>query len=313
MSRWPTWLAWLTASHLQRLLREGMIRRALAFPVVLVGLTLALTLLVVGVLRGPSIVATDHPLPPAQARALLDEGFVVRQLDDPRQAIVRREAVLALSRDVWWTAGGRQAIHAESVLRRARGAPWWPAPPPLPDAAFGRQQGRLIALLILAIYTLYGVVFGAAMVARDRDQGTLEVELALPMPASLHGLSRWIAASAILSGWMVLGVALVAAWIGADDAPALVRIGLAAAFGAVALGLAAVGRAGLKTGFAVSLAGGLSAATALFGLGYGVPSVGRWLPIASLIAGGDGWSPLVGAAALGAVAVLVFTYRTARV
>jgi ABC-type transport system involved in multi-copper enzyme maturation permease subunit len=169
-----------------------------------------------------------------------------------------------------------------------------------------------MAMLVLAIYALYGVVFGAAMVARDRDQGTLEVELSLPVPAWTHGASRWIAASLVLASWMVLGVAAFVAWIGVEDPGAVVRIGLAAATGAVALGLGSVGRAGLKVGFASSLAAGLTAASALFGLGYAAPDIGVHLPLGSIVAGGDGWTPLAVSAALGVAAVALFALRTAR-
>lgn len=305
-------LLWLTGSHLQRLLREPMVRRALGFPIVLVGLVLGLTLLIVGVLRGPSVVADARGLDAAGRAALVDAGFVVVDVADARAAVADRQALLGVAPDAWFSAGGRDAILAEQALRRARGAPWWPEPPPLPDAAYAQRQGRGMAALILAIYTLYGVVFGAAAIARDRDQGTLEAELALPAPAWVHGASRALAAAGVLAAWMIIGITAFAAWIGVADGPALARIGAAAALAAVALGVGAIGRAGLNAGFAAALAGGLSAATALFGVGYAAPSVGAWLPIASIVAGGEGWVPLGGAVLLAGAAIALFTWRTAR-
>lgn len=310
--RFIGWAVWLTGSHLQRLLREGMIRRALGFPVVLVGLVLFMTLLVAGVFRGPSVVAVQGSLDPAAEAALREAGLTTLIVADARAAVQARDAVFGVTSAEWLSAGGRDGTVAEAALRRARGSPWWPEPPPLPDAAFGRAQGRRMAMLVLAIYALYGVVFGAAMVARDRDQGTLEVELSLPVPGWTHGASRWLAASLVLGSWMMLSVAAFVAWIGVEDPGAVGRIGLAAATGAVALGLGSVGRAGLKVGFAASLAASLTAASALFGVGYAVPAIGVHLPLASIIAGGDGWTPLAASAALGAAAVALFALRTAR-
>lgn len=312
MSRWPLWLIALLGSHLQRLLRESMVRRALGFPVILVGLTLALTLLVVGVFRGPSVVAHSDPLPLAQQAALAEAGFAIRQVDDPKAEIAAGRAVLGLTSERWWSAGSRWSIQAESVLRRAEGAPWWPTPPPLPTATESAAQGSVMASLILAIYSLYGVVFGAGMVARDRDQGTLEAELSLPIPSWLHGLSRWLAASLILGLWMVLGVAFVTALVGTPEPWSLARIGTAGALGSVAIGLGAVGRSGLQTGFAATLASGLSAATGLFGIGYALPAIGAWLPLASILTGGEGWGALLTSALMGVAAVGLFAWRTAR-
>ncbi|TVQ87099.1 MAG: hypothetical protein EA397_19300 [Deltaproteobacteria bacterium] len=312
MSRWPTWLVLLLGSHLQRLLRESMVRRALGFPVILVGATLLLTLLVVGVFRGPSVLTHDHPLPDHEQATLRAEGFTLRHHASPRESIASREAVFAVQSARWYTDGSRQAIEAERVVRQSRGASWWPRPAPLPGIEASVHQGVLMASLILAIYALYGVVFGAGMVARDRDEGNLEAELSLPIPSWLHGASRLLAATLILGTWMALGVSFITALIGTVDPWALGRIGASAALGSVAIGLGSVGRSGLKTGFAATLATGLSMATGLFGLGYALPEVGEWLPLASIIAGGSGWGPMASATLLALLAIGLFTWRTAR-
>jgi hypothetical protein len=67
----------------------------------------------------------------------------------------------------------------------------------------------------------------------------------------------------------------------------------------------------LKAGFSGPLASGLALASGLVAVGLVAPAVGGWLPIASMLAGGDGFAPLVGALALGAAAIAVFTRRSA--
>jgi len=304
-------VAALLQSHLKRLLRESMARRALGFPVVLTTATLLATLAVVSIGRGIPAVAVTEPLEPAAEQALAERGLRVVQSTDPSGAVQDGSAVAGLAGSTLWTAGGRDALVAEAALRRARGASWYPEPPPLPGREQAASQGQTIATLLMAIYALYGVVFGAGMIARDRDDGTLEVELTLALPKAVHGLTRWTAATLVVGLWVGLAILLTAALLGLPDADATLRHGLAAVGAAVALGLASVGRAGLQSGFAASLAAGLSLTTGLLGLGWALPSVGAWLPLSSLAAGGSGWIPLGGMVVLATLAIGVFTWRSA--
>ena len=302
----------LLGTHFKRLLRENMARRALGFPVVLTIATLLGTLAVVSLGRGVPAVAMTA-IPDATVQAELEAaGLRVVQVDDARQAIAEGDAIFGVDGTDLYASGGRDALIAEGVLRREAGAAWRPVPPPLPGRDTASSQGALIATLLLAIYALYGVVFGAGMVARDRDDGTMEVELTLAVPKVVHGATRFLAASAVISLWVAMAVLFVASLLGLPDVGATLRHGVAAAGASVALGLASVGRAGLQAGFAASLAAGLSATTALLGLGYALPSVGAWLPLASLAAGGTGWMPLVGTVVLAVFAVGLFTWRSAR-
>ena len=82
-----------------------------------------------------------------------------------------------------------------------------------------------------------GVVFGAGSVARDRDQGTLEAELSMPVPMWLHGLARWLASSLLLSAFFVLAVGIFDSLLGLESATRLILHGSAACAGATAIGL----------------------------------------------------------------------------
>lgn len=301
----------LLGSHLKRLLRESMARRALGFPVVLTTATLLATLAVVSLGRGVPAVAVAGAVDPTVAEALAERGLRAVPTEDPAAAVQDGAAVLGVRGRHLWTAGGRDALEAEAVLRQSAGASWRPAPPPLPGRAQAASQGQTIATLLMAIYALYGVVFGAGMIARDREDGTLEVELTLGLPRGIHGLTRWTAATAVVGLWVALAILFTASLLGLPDPGATLRHGVAASGSAVALGLASVGRAGLQSGFAASLAAGLSVTTGLLGLGYALPSVGAWLPLASLAAGGSGWAPLLGMFLLATLAVGVFTWRSA--
>lgn len=302
----------LLGANLKRVLRESMALRALAFPVILTILTLLATLAVVSLGRGTPVVAFQEVPPDEVAAALITQGMRARQRDDVRQALVDGDAIFGVAADRWYTAGGRDAVVAEGVLRDHVGARWKPVPPPLPGGASAARQGSTVANLLIAIYALYGVVFGAGMVARDREDGTLEVELTLALPKSLHGLTRWVAATLVIGSWVALATLYTAALLGLPDPGETLRHGVAAAGASVALGLASVRRAGLRSGFAATLAAGLSATTAMLGLGYLLPSVGSWLPLASLASGGTGWAPLVGMVLLGLASVGLFTWRSAR-
>lgn len=301
----------LLGANVRRLLREGMVRRALGFPVVLTVGTLLATLVVVAVSRGLPTVAVTDAVTDEDIAMFEAADLVVVTTDDPEYAVAHGDADAAFDGTTLFMGEGRGPIQAEGALRRARNSPWWVEAEPLPSTRFTRQQGSIIGRLLAAIYALYGVVFGAGMVARDRDDATLEVELALPVPRILHGLARWIAGSAVLGLWVVLGVSLAGALLGLDDTPTRMLDALAGSTMAVALGLASIGRAGLRSGFAGSLAAGLAVTTGLLGLGYGLPVLGHYLPLASIVATG-GLIPFAVSLLLGLGAVAIFTLRSAR-
>jgi hypothetical protein len=182
----------------------------------------------------------------------------------------------------------------------------------MPDTADAAPQGALFSKLVAILFTLYGVVFGLGMVARDRDDGTLEAELALPLPHWVAGATRWLSATLVLSLFYAYSVILFDAIIGVADRGAMIRHGMAATGGATALGLVAVGKAGIKQGFSGPLAGGLTATMAVMGIGLAQPDIGSYLPLASLFAGGSGWIPVGVSLGLGVLASWIFSVRSAR-
>ena len=148
--------------------------------------------------------------------------------------------------------------------------------------AHGDVACRLVGLL----FVLYGVVFGLGGVARDRDNGSLEAELALPVPRWVGGLARWIASSLVLGAFYAATVLLFSSMFPVRDCGAVVRHGVAAASVGVALGLSAVGSAGLKNGFSGPLAVAMTGATGLASVGAALTLA--WMPIASLLTNGSG-------------------------
>lgn len=311
-----TWraLALLTGTLTRRFLREGLVLRSLVWPTALCVLTLLITLGVASLLQSTGVVALADTLEPELVTELEGLQWPTRITDDP-EAMVRSGAAWAGTdgTTLWTRQHGVSALTIEAALRRHEGAPWVPVPrDALPDPTAGGAQGGLICRILAVLFALYGVVFGLGSVARDRDDGTLEAELSLPVPHWVPGLARWLSASALLTVFFANAVVLVHAILAVDDPWAMVRHGSAACAGATAIGLVSVGRAGIKQGFSGPLAAALTATTGGLGLGLAAPSWGQALPLASVFAGGSGWGPTGAAVAAGFVASAVFAARSAR-
>ena len=304
-----TALGHLTAALLRRMLREPLVVRSLVFPVALTAGTLVLTLLVVAYVRARPVVALPAHLHVVELTQPLEErGFRPRVFDEPLAAVDEGRAwagtdgtVLALS------DAGSKALVLESTVRQHLDAPWRPDPViKLPEAPQAHRFGKAVAGLLAAVFGLYGVVFGAGMIARDRAGGTLEVEMTLGVPRWVHGAARWMAGSVILVGFLWAGLALFEALLGTGQPVTLAIHGAAGAIGATALGVLAMSRAGPRNNFSGPLAAALSAATGLFGLGYALPDIGRMLPMASVVTGGPPLVPMAVALLLGAVSMALF-------
>jgi hypothetical protein len=308
-------LGLLTGALVRRLLREAILIRSLVFPIAITLGTLVGTIGVVAWVRYTPAVALSPDVATVEIVERIEaERFRVVVREDPLAAVDAGEAWGASDgRSLVLTGGGPAALVLESLLRERVRAPWRPdVDVPRPDLSAATRVGRRIAQLIGVLFSLYGVVFGAGMVARDRDDGTFEVELSLGVRRWVHGAARLLAGSTVLVGFFAVGVALCAAVVGLADPIAFLRHGVGMAVGSVALGLLAVGRAGLSSGFTTPLAFGISGATALFGLGAAAPEVGRFVPLASLVTDTSGWESLPLTALVGALAVVVFTLRSAR-
>jgi len=296
---------------IRRLLREGLVLRSLVWPASLTIGTLLLTLAFAGTVTRSTEVAVSSDVPADVVDAIVDLGWSPISSNNPWRSVHDGDAWAGTDGStLWYVVPGPAVLEIEALLR-PRSA-WIPVPEDrLPGLDEALPQGSLFSRLLAILYTLYGVIFGLGMVARDRDDGTLDAELSLPLPHWLPGAARWIAATVVLSLFFSLCVVLFHALVGVEHPWALVRHGAAAAGSATAIGLLAVGTAGTRQGFSGPLAAGLTAATAAIALGFAAPSVGMFLPLASVFAGGSGWIPVLLTLALGAAATAGFAWRSA--
>lgn len=284
----------LTHSVALRLLREGLLLRSLAFPALVVVTVLLATALVVGGTTGPVEVGVTGEVPALP--------FPTVSVVDPAAAVEAGEVPLATDgRTLWRVRGSTEALQVEAALREHRGAGWVPdpllsRPTPTDTAPLAAWMARAIGM----IYALYGVVVGTGLVVRDRDDGSLAAERTLPVPGWWHAVSRWLGGTVVLAlGWSA-SLALLGAVMTVPHALTMWAHGLAAASACTALGL--LGSLQSQRAFSSTLAGGLTAAFVLFGLGAAVP--GLPLPVASLAGGGSAPLALVGTAVLAGLLAL---------
>ena len=271
-----------------------------------------MTVLTVSLLRVPLhlVLSPDLEVPALEAE-VEELGWHVTRDPDPGAVVDRGGATAGTDgTTLWLYRGGANGLRIEGVVRRHFGASW------RPDNASGRAEAmrskegaRHLVQFIGALFAFYGVVFGAGSVARDRDEGTLEAELSLPVPMWVHGVSRWLAASTALVAFYTLSVLVFHALLGLDDPMGLTLHGSAAAITATAIGIAVIGRAGMH-GFAGPMSAGLVIVGTLLGFGLTSPRLAVVFPIASLVARDHTAGPaLVLSAIAGMLAVAVFRLR----
>ena len=186
----------MASSSLLRLLREGLVVRALLWP----GLVTALSLVgsataTIAWRSNPSVASSVPELEPV----LREAGFRVVATPDAEADLRSGRAERAVWREqdagsqrvvLGSTWGGLLTLRLEGALRDALGERWRLEAASLPrreadNEELGRVTGILAAVVGL-LFTLYGVAIGAGSLHRDRVGGLLECELAAAVPRGFH-------------------------------------------------------------------------------------------------------------------------------
>jgi len=281
-------LAGMSVAIIIRLLREGLVVRALAWPGLLTALSMFISAsLTIAWRSNPVIYVSDAAI----VEPLKAADFQVLVVDDPEATLKDGRAERAVWREgdrlvlgVTW--GGSLSYKAESVLRNLTGERWRlevPAPQKRRrDSVELRPVTGLLAGVVALLFTLYGVVIGAGSLYRDRSSGVLESDLALAVPRWIHAAARIVALAA------VLGPALVVSLFIVDGLLPIYRLyhwmfaGFFAALLGGTLGVVLMARANSVRGFSGPLSQALMVSMGLISLGYWSPDVGRFVPLMSL-------------------------------
>jgi hypothetical protein len=293
-------LGLLTASTFVRMLRESLVLRSMVWPGLVTCTTLAATLVVAAVVQPGRDVAVEIGTDAEIVSELQRSGFAVYVRPEVGEAVRRGHTI-------WEYGTPPAALELEAIVRTHLGASWRPEPLPLPEPRDVDVRGDVACRILALLFVLYGLVFGLGGVARDRDDGTLEAELALPIPRFVGGLARWTASTIILTLFFTVSVHLFAAIIPVPDRWEVIRHGIAAASVGVAIGLVVVGTSGVKQGFSGPFAAGMTFATGLASMGGALGLT--WMPLASLFGRGSGWMPLALALLLGLLSSWSYGYR----
>lgn len=315
---WLRALLWLIQAQLLRIAREGLVVRALAWPGLLTALTLAASSAVVLAFYADKAIAIE-PGHPEIVQELQEKGLQVQEVGDPQALLETGEVPRAAwTVDHHWHLGtlraGRLTLTSEATLRQHIDANWLlRTPKPGGRPVELRATVRVLMGMLGVLFALYGVVFGAASLSRDRADGSLEAELALPVPRALHSLARTLSATLALGVGVALTVGLLDAMLGVQQPGAWI-----AAVSLAGVTTTALGQAWMSAVRGESLTGPLSRGMTLalggIALGFRWPELGRHLPLASLgsMVKNQSPSPLAWALTLAVLALScwVFARRT---
>lgn len=307
---------WLTLSIVRRVVRDATLLRSLVFPLAIIIGTLVITVSGAAAWRESADVALTAELLEDPAMSAL-----IRRKDWPARAVANPEAEVRDGRSwvgsdgatLWVVGVPTDALEVEAALRARVGASWRPVAMARPEQRHAIQAaGDRVARAMGLLFTLYGCVFGAAALVRDREEGTLDAERALPVPARVIAWARWLGSTLAIGGFAVLGITLVNAVLGLEDVvPQALRV-LSAAGGAAAIGMAAAIFTDHRSGLSAPLAWSMSLVTTLL-LGAAVaPELASWVPVAALLAPGDGVAPLLASFAMAALTCEAYQLREAR-
>lgn len=281
-------LAGMSTAIIVRLLREGLVVRALAWPGLLTALSMFLSAsLTIAWRNNPIIYVSD----PVLAEPLRKADFQVVMHDDPESTLKDGRAERAVWREgdrvvlgVTW--GGALSYKAESVLRNELGERWRlevPAPRKRSrDSVELRPVTGLLAGIVALLFTLYGVVIGAGSLYRDRSSGVLESDLALAVPRWVHAAARIVALAAVLGPALVVSLFIVDSLLPVHKLYHWMFTGFFAAVFGGAIGVVLMARATQGRGFSAPLSQALTASMLLISLGFWKPGIGRHLPLVSL-------------------------------
>ncbi len=281
-------LAGLSIAIVLRLLREGLVVRALAWPGLLTALSMFVSASVTIAWRNNPVLYTSEADLVAPLEAA---GFVVTVANDVEATLKDGRSERAVWREgdrivLGATWGGALTFKAESVLRDLTQERWRLELPPPPkrsrDSVELRGVTGALAGIVGLLFTLYGVVIGAGSLYRDRASGVLESDLALAVPRWIHAAARLVALSIVLGPALVVSLFIVDALMPIYKLDTWMFAGFLAALLGGALGVALMARADAGRGFSAPLSQALTLSMALISLGFVQPAVGRYLPLVSL-------------------------------
>lgn len=287
---------WLTASMVQRFLREGMVLRSMVFPASLVIAVILGTVGFVTWWRVEGTAVTPSMATPEFRAAIEEAGGAVIVSDDPEAVVRSGQASYGTDgKTLWVDRSGMPPKGLEPAIRKQLGTVWRQyqvLETRRSEATAGTGSAR-IAQFIGVLFAMYGVVFGAGAIARDRDDGTLDAELSVALPMWVAALARWSAATLVLGLFYATSVAMVDAVIGLPNPWALALNGATAASTASAVGMAVIGRGGKTRGFAGPMSAGLVIVMGLYSVGLARPELAPHIPVGSITATSVGAAPWV--------------------
>jgi hypothetical protein len=298
-------LGFLLQAEYRRLRRMGNVRRALAWPALILMVSLCGTAVLVnpqeaGALR---VALPQHGAEPGElARmegALELLGMVTLPVADPAELLAKNEADMALiPENRGWVlrsgASGLQLLsgrrigdelRVEAAIREVLPVAWRlvvPADQERDPSSLGRLSGTLARILGL-LAALFALVLGAALPEADRASAVWELRRTAPIHPSLAPLAGTIAAGLVAGLSGVMGVAMVACVLPLGEP---LQVGLRVLSGGLIGGaLGSLSSTGFPPGPPRSLLRALppagAAATGLFFLGI-TQEWARILPIAGL-------------------------------
>lgn len=271
-----------------RLLREGLVVRALVWPGILTALSMFVTAAATMAWKNSPVIYVNEA---ALIAPLSEAGFDPIVDADPKARMLERRTDRAVWREggryvLGFTWGGPLTYKAESTLRALVKERWRLEPPPQVQRVRRNEDLRpitgYIAGVVGLLFALYGVVIGAGSLYRDRSSGVLETDLALPVPRWVHAVARLLALSMVLGPALLVSLLVVDTLLALKDVRLWMFDGFLAAFSGGAIGVALMARANAGRGFSAPLSQALTLSMALISLGFWQSWAGRHVPLVSL-------------------------------